>query len=157
MDKTKDSYNLYFDGVITEEHEAKYHEQIEKHNLDTRLLGVLKQHYNFTTTNSYNEHKTLLWILWVTLKGYAVTIFFSEDAHPAGCEFQAKVDFFVDRSGSFEYELKNNLWIHEDEPMLDECKERVEKKLVGFGKNKKITGKIAQLTLESFIDAITKS
>ena len=157
MDKTNDSYNLYFDGRIEEDHEARIAEQLEEHNLDTTLVGVIKQHYNFTTTNSYKEHRILLWLLWQTLESYAVTIFFAEDPHPAGCEYQTKVDFIVHEGGAFEYELKASLWIHEDEPMLDECRERIEKKQPGFETDKKVRGNITQLTLESFIETITKA
>ena len=157
MDKTNDSYNLYFDGRVEADHEARFAEQLEEHNLDTTLVGVLRHHYNFTTTNSYNEHRILLWALWQTLESYAVTIFFTEDPHPAGCEYQAKVDFIVHEGGAFEYELKTSLWIHEDEPMLDECRERIEKKQAGFETDKKVRGNITQLTLESFVETVTKA
>jgi hypothetical protein len=156
MDKTNDSYNFYYDGTIKEDQEARLAELLEEHNLGTVLLGAIRQHYNFTTTNSYNEHKILLWVLWQALASYAVTVFFVEDDHPAGCEYQAKVDFVVHENGAFEYDLKNSLWIHEDEPMLDECKQRIEKKQVGFENDRKVRGNITQLTLESFIEAVTK-
>ncbi|UCG14704.1 MAG: hypothetical protein JSU72_09765 [Deltaproteobacteria bacterium] len=156
MYRTLDSYNLYYDGIIEKTQQNTFGKLIKKHNMNSRFEALLGQHYNYTMASSYGEYKSLLWILWQTLATFAITIFFSEDDHPPGCEYQTKVDFFIDEVGNFEYEVKNNLLIHEDEIMSKTCKERIERKSVAFDKDYKVKRNIEELTLESFIKIITQ-
>lgn len=155
MSRTDDNYNLYFDGLVSEEQENNFKKLTDNHNLASELAGLLKIHHNFRTTNTYDQHKTLLWVLYKTLGPFAITIYFAEEDHPSGCEFQAKVDFYIDAAGNFDYERKNNLFVYEDYKLSDECEERKEQKLVGFEKDCRTKGNIKDMDSESFTKSIT--
>ena len=155
MFKTNDNYNLYFDGVISLDQEASFKKLIDKHQLDVELTNLLKMHHNFTINNSYKLHKSLLWILYDTLGEYAITVFFAEAEHPLGCEYQSKVDFYVDARGNFDYESKNNLFLYDDHESSDECIARIAQKSVGFDKDCRVKGNIKGMDIEAFVESVT--
>jgi hypothetical protein len=86
---------------------------------------------------------------------FAITIFFAENDHPPGCEYRAKVDFYVDATGNFDYELKNHLFIYEDFRLSEKCEERKAQESIGFEKDRRIKGNIREMELETFIKSIT--
>jgi len=155
MFKTDDNYNFYFDGLVSEDQEIKFKKLIDKHKLAPEFINLLKIDFNFRVSNTYDVHKTLIWVLYKILGPFAVTIFFAEDDHPPGCEYQAKVDFYVDASGNFDYELKNHLFIYEDFRLSAECEERKAQKSVGFEKDSRIRGNIREMELGTFIKSVT--
>jgi hypothetical protein len=155
MFKTDDNYNLYYDGRISEEQETNFQTLIMQHQISTEFADLLKKDYNFKISNSYDEHKKLIWILYKTLGLFAISALFAEEAHPPGCEYEAKVDFYIEANGNFEYELKNNLFLYEDYGSSDECKDRIAQKSIGFDKNCRIRGNIGEMDLNDFLRKIT--
>jgi hypothetical protein len=155
MFRTDDNYNLYFDGVVSKDSEANFNKLIEEYQLDAELAALLKRQHNFRIYNSYEEHKMFLWSLYRALGPFAITIFFAEDDHPRGCEYQARVDFYIDGTGNFDYELKNSLFRYEEYELTEECKERIEQKLVGFEEDCRIKGSIGEMNPEAFVKSIT--
>jgi hypothetical protein len=155
MFRTDDNYNLYYDGLISEEQETNFKTLIMKHQISTDFTALLKRDYNFRISNTYGEHKKLIWILYKTLKLFAISALFAEEAHPSGCEYEAKVDFYIEASGNFEYELKNNLFLYEDYGSSDECKDRIARKSIGFDKNCRIRGNMEEMGLNDFVKKIT--
>jgi hypothetical protein len=154
MFKTEDNYNLYFDGMISQAHETNFKELIEKHQLDPKILDLLKINYNFTINDSYSLHQVILWLLYKTLESYAITIIFSETDHPYGCEYQSKVDFYVEANGSFDYELKNSIFFYADSAQSEECKKRIKERSIGFDKDCRVKGNVEAMDLESFVKSI---
>ena len=157
MFKTEDNYNLYFDGMIAQVHEASFKKLIEEHQLDPEILNLLKRHYNFTISDSYNLHQILLWALYRILGSYAITIMFAEVEHPYGCEYQSRVDFYVEANGSFDYELKNSIFLYADSAQSEECKKRIEERSIGFDKDCRVQGNIGAMDLKSFVNSMTSS
>lgn len=155
MHRTDDNYNLYFDGELSKHHQETFKNLIDRNKIAGEFVGLLKREYNCALKNSYNEHKILLWILYKSINSFAITIFFAEDDHPYGCEYQAKVDFCLDESGQFEYELKNHLVLHYGQDFSDACKERIEQKTVGFEADCVRQGNIREMDLEAFIASLT--
>ena len=155
MLKTDDNYNLYYDERVSEDYYTDLKELIEKHQLASEFLALLGNHFNFRIHNTYNDHKKLLWLLYKTLGPFAITILFAEENHPHGCEYQARVDFFVDGSGSFDYELKNSLFLYETKKLSDECEERLAQGSIGFQPDRRINGNLVGMTLETFLEATT--
>jgi hypothetical protein len=155
MFKTDDNYNLYYDGLISEEQETNFKSLIMQNQISTEFGALLKTDYNFNISNTYGEHKKLIWILYKTLKVFALTALFAEEAHPTGCEYEARVDFYVEGRGNFEYELKNNLFLYEDYNSSDECIERIALKSIGFDKNCKIRGNMGEMNVNDFVKDIT--
>jgi hypothetical protein len=64
------------------------------------------------------------------------------------------VDYFVDESGNYEYEMKNHLFKYDSYGMSDECKERVTKGYTGFEKDCKVRGNMGEMQLEPFIRSL---
>ena len=155
MFRTDDNYNLYYDGVISKEEETTFQTLIMQNQIATEFEVLLKTDYNFKISNTYGDHKKLLWILYKTLGSFAISALFAEEAHPPGCEYEARVDFYIEANGNFEYELKNNLFLYDNYESSDECKERIAGKSIGFDKNCRIRGNIKAMDLTDFIAKIT--
>ena len=155
MFRTDDNYNLYYDDVISQEQERDFKSLIGQHQIAIEFAVLLKRDYNFKIYNSYGEHKKLIWILYRTLGPFAITALFAEEAHPPGCEYEVRVDFYVEANGNFEYELKNNLFLYEDYGSSEECKERIARKSIGFDKNCRIRGNMEEMDLNDFVKKIT--
>jgi hypothetical protein len=155
MFKTDDNYNLYFDGALSQDHKKNLEKLIHEYQLDPKFINLLKRQYNFRIYNSYNLHKILLWVLYEALGPYAITIFFAEIEHPAGCEYQSRVDFYLDLNGNFDYELKNSLFLYAEHDSSDECKERIDQKLIGFDKDCRVRGNISASDLETFVKSLS--
>jgi len=132
MLRTDDNYNLYYDGIVSREQETNFKTLIMRHQITTEFETLLKRDYNFRIPNTYGEHKKLIWILYKTLGLFAISALFAEEAHPPGCEYEARVDFYIEANGNFEYELKNKLFLYEDYGSSDECKDRIARKSIGF-------------------------
>lgn len=154
MFRTDDNYNLYYDGTVSGGQETEFRKLIEEHQLSPEFMELPKRDYNFRINNSYNDHKRLLWIFYKVFGSFAITIFFAEEEHPPGCEYQVRVDYFVDERGNYEYERKNHLFQYDDSGMSKECKERIEKGLTGFEKNCDVRGNMGQMQLEPFIRSL---
>jgi hypothetical protein len=157
MFKTDDNYNLYYDGVISQDQEAKFRKLIQDYQLQPNLVDLVKRHHNLRVSNSFDSHRILLWSLYEVLKSYAITIFFAEVEHPSGCEYQSRVDFFVDIGARFDYELKNSLYIYGDYDPSDECKERIKQKSIGFDQDCRVKGNIDGMDSDTFVNSITLS
>jgi hypothetical protein len=157
MFKTDDNYNLYYDGTISGDQETAFQTLIEEHQLSAEFAELLKRDFNFRIKNSYDDHKKLLWIFYKVFGSFAITIFFAEEEHPHVCEYQAKVDYFVDENGNYEYEIKNSLFRYDNYEMSDECNERIEKGSTGFEKDCKVRGNMGEVQLEPFIRNLTAS
>ena len=155
MFRTDDNYNLYYDGTASRDQETAFQELIEEHQLSGEFTELLKRDFNFKINNSYDDHKKFLWIFYKVFGSFAITIFFAEEEHPHGCEYQARVDYFVDESENYEYEMKNHLFRYDSYGMSDECKERIEKGSTGFEKDCKVRGNMGQMQLEPFIRSLT--
>ena len=150
MFKTEDNYNLYFDGVVSQDHIAVLEELVRKHELQPEFINLVKRDHNFRIHHSYNRHRSLLWVLYKTLGPYAITIFFAELEHPRGCEYQSRVDFYVEVNGRFEYELKNSLFLYADYDGSEECQGRIEERSMGFDEDRIVRGNIQEMDLETF-------
>ena len=155
MFRTDDNYNLYYDGVISKEEETTFQTLIMQNQIATEFEVLLKTDYNFKISNTYGDHKKLLWILYKTLGSFAISALFAEEAHPPGCEYEARVDFYIEANGSFEYELRNNLFLYEDYGSSEECRDRIARKSIGFDKNCRIRGNMGEMALNDFIAKIT--
>lgn len=155
MFRTDDNYNLYYDGAISGDQETAFQTLIAENQLSSEVTELLQRHYNFRIKNAYEDHRKLLWVLYKTLGPFAVTILFAEEEHPHGCEYQARVDFYVDASGSFDYELKNNLFLYETKNLSDECEERLAQKSIGFEADRRIKGNLMGMDLETFLGRTT--
>ena len=158
MFRTGDNYNLYYDGLISEEQETNLKSLIMQHQKSTDFAALLKRDYNLKIFNTYGEHKKLIWILCKTLGVLALSALFAEEIHPTGCEYKARVDFFIEASGNFEYELKNNLFLYEDYGFWEECKERIALKSIGCDKNCRIRGNMGNMgsmDINDFVKKIT--
>ncbi|UCG21490.1 MAG: hypothetical protein JSU80_02560 [Deltaproteobacteria bacterium] len=155
MFRTDDNYNLYYDGLISDEQETNFKTLIVQHQIPTEFAALLKRDYNFKISNTYDEHRKLIWILYKILGLFAISALFAEEAHPPGCEYEAKVDFYIEANGNFEYELKNNLFLYEDYGSSDECKDRIARKSIGFDKNYRIRGNMGEMDLDDFVKKIT--
>ena len=155
MHRTDDNYNLYFDGELSKDHQESFEKLIDQHDMDSEFLNLLGRNHNFAMKNTYNQHKKLLWTLYKSIRSFAVTIFFAEYDHPYGCEYQAKVDFYLDEIGRFEYELKNNLFFYDGQKLSDECKERREQRAPGFEADYVRKGNIREMDLEAFVASVT--
>jgi hypothetical protein len=155
MFRTDDNYNLYYDGVVSKEQETNFKTLIMQHQIATEFAALLKRDYNFKISNTYGEHKKLIWILYKTLGLFAISALFAEEAHPPGCEYEARVDFYIEANGNFEYELKNNLFLYEDYGSSDECKDRIARKSIGFDKNCRIRANMGKMDLNDFVAKIT--
>lgn len=155
MFKTEDNYNLYFDGRVSQNHEANFKKLIQQNQLDPELINLPKQQHNLRIYDSYKLHKVLLWILYEVLGPYAITIFFAEVEHPRGCEYQCRVDFYLGVNRRYDYELKNTLFLYEDHGLSDEYKRRVEKKSFGFDRDCRHKGEISGMDLETFVKTLT--
>jgi hypothetical protein len=138
MFRADDDYNLSYDGLISEEQETNFQSLIMEHQMSTGFEAFLKTDYNSTIHNTYDEHKKLIWILYESLGIFALSALFAEEAHPTGCEYEARVDFYIEASAHFEYELKNNLFLYEDYGSSHECIERIALKSIGFDENCRI-------------------
>jgi hypothetical protein len=154
MFRTDDNYNLYYDETISGDQETAFQKLIEEHQLSPEFTELLKRDYNFQIKNSYDDHKKLLWIFYTVFGSFAVTIFFAEEEHPPGCEYQARVDYFVDESGNYEYEMKNHLFQYGTYGISDECNERIEKGTIGFENDCKVKGSMREMQLESFLKSL---
>lgn len=75
--------------------------------------------------------------------------------HTESLTYEAKVDFVVEASGNFEYELKNNLFLYEDYGSSQECKKRILLKAIGFDKNCRIRGNMGDMDINDFVKKIT--
>ena len=155
MFRTEDNYNLYFDGVISQNNRAIMAKLIQQHQLDMEVIKLVDRHHNFRIHDSYSSHRILLWILYEALGVYAITIFFAELEHPPGCEYQSRVDFYVAGNGSFDYELKNSLFTYAERDLSDECKERIEQESIGFDKDCRVRGNMRRMDLETFEKSIS--
>ena len=155
MFRTNDNYYLYYDEIVSEEHYTNLKELINEHQLSSEFPALLGKHFNFTIHNTYNDHRKLLWVLYQTLGPFAVTILFAEEEHPHGCEYQARVDFYVDASGSFDYDLKNSLFQYETKKLSDECEERLAQKSIGFEVDGRIKGNLMGMDLKTFLGKTT--
>ena len=155
MFRTEDNYNLYFDGVISQNNRAIMAKLIQQHQLDMEVIKLVDRHHNFRIHDSYSSHRILIWILYEALGVYAITIFFAELEHPPGCEYQSRVDFYVAGNGSFDYELKNSIFLYTDSAQSEECKQRIEERSIGFDKDCRVKGNIEAMDLESFVNSIT--
>lgn len=155
MFRTDDNYNLYYDGVVSKDQETNFKRLIEQQEIATEFTELLKKHHNFGISNTYGAHKKLIWALYETLGSFAITILSAEEVHPHGCEYQVKVDFYIEANGNFEYELKNNLFLYDDYGPSDECKERIARKLIGFDKDCRVKANIKGMDLNNFIRKIT--
>ena len=154
MFKTEDNYNLYFDGRVSQNHEANFKKLIQKNQLDPELVNLPGRQHNVRIYDSYKHHRVLLWALYEVLGPYAITIFFAEVEHPHGCEYQCRVDFYVGVNKRYDYELKNSLFLHEDHRLSDECKRRVEKKSFGFDPDCRHKGDMSGLNMEAFVKSV---
>jgi len=154
MFETDDNYNLYYDGVVSEDQENEFKELINEYEMSGEFLNLLERHYDFRITNTYNDHKKLIWVLYKTLGSFAITIFFAEHEHPPACEYQAKADFYVEPNGNFEYELKNQVFIYDDVESSAECQERVARKSIGFDKDFRSKGNVRGMDLKDFTASI---
>ncbi len=155
MFRTEDNYNLYFDGTISAENESNFKKLLAEYELAPEFANLLTRQHNFRIYNSYNEHKTLLWVLYEILGQFAITLFFAEADHPHGCEYQSRVDFFIDAGGKFHYELKNSIFMYEDYEVSTECKERIEQGSVGFDTDCSIKDAIQGMDVKTFVKRIT--
>ena len=155
MFRTDDNYNLYYDGEISQEQETNFKTLIKQHQIAAEFAVLLHKDYNFMISNTYGEHKKLIWILYHTLGPFAISAIFAEEVHPPGCEYEARVDFYVEANGNFEYELKNNLFLYDDYVSSDECKERIALNSIGFDKNCRIGGNIGSMDLHDFVKKVT--
>lgn len=155
MFRTDDNYNLYYDGTVSGDQETEFRKLVGEYQLPPEFTALLKRDYNFQINNSYDDHKKLLWIFHKVFGSFAITIFFAEEEHPPGCEYQARVDFFVDERGNYEYERKNHLFRYDNYGMSDECNDRVEKGSTGFEKDCKIRGILGKMQLEPFIRSLS--
>ena len=155
MFRTDDNYNLYYDGSVSQEQETNFKTFIMQHQIAAQFAVLLQRDYNFNISNTYGEHQKLIWILYQTLGPFAISAIFAEKDHPPGCEYEARVDFYVEANGNFEYELKNNLFLYDDYGSSDECKERIAQNSIGFDKNCRIRGNIREKDLADFVKKIT--
>lgn len=155
MFSTDDNYNLYYDGAISGDQEIAFQALIAEHQLSPEFTELLKRQYNFRIKNSYNDHKKLLWIFYKVFNSFAITIFFAEEEHPHGCEYQSRIDYFVDERGNYEYEMKNILFRYDTYEMSGECSERIEKGSIGFDKDCKVRGRMGEMQLELFLKSLT--
>ena len=155
MLRTDDNYNLYYDGAVSKEQETNFTTLIGQHQMATEFAALLKRDYNFKISNTYGEHRKLIWILYKILGLFAISAFFAEEDHPPGCEYEARVDFYIEANGDFEYELKNNLFLYEDYGSSDECKDRIARKSIGFDKNCTIRGNMEEMDLPDFVKKVT--
>ena len=155
MFRTDDNYNLYYDERVSEDHYTSLKELIGEYQLSSEFPALLGNHFNFTIHNTYNDHRKLLWVLYNVLGPFALTILFAEEEHPHGCEYQARVDFYVDASGSFDYELKNSLFLYETKNLSEECDERLTQKSIGFEIDRRIKGNLGGMDLETFLEKTT--
>ena len=155
MFKTDDNYNLYYDERVSEDHYSSLKELIEENQLSSELLALLGNHFNFRIHNTYSDHRKFLWALYKTLGPFAITILFAEEEHPHGCEYQARVDFYVDAGGGFDYELKNSLFLYETKKLSDECEERLAQKTTGFDIDRRIKGNLVGMDLDKFLEETT--
>jgi hypothetical protein len=154
MFSTDDNYNLYYDGVVSKEQEASFKTLVMQHQIATEFAVLLKKDYNFNISNTYDEHKRLIWILYRTLGPFGLSAIFAEKVHPPGCEYEARVDFYVEAKGNFEYELKNKLFLYDDYGSSDECQERIARESIGFDKNCRIRGNMGGMDLTDFVRKI---
>jgi hypothetical protein len=155
MFRTADNYNLYYDGLVSEEQETNLKSLIMQHQISTEFAALLKRDYNFKILNTYGEHQKLVWILYKILGVFALSALFAEEPHPTGCEYEARVDFYIEASGNFEYELKNNLFLYDDYGSSDECIERIALKSIGFDENCRIRGNMGEMDVSDFVKKIT--
>ena len=155
MLRTDDNYNLYYDGAVSPEQETNFKALIRQHQVATEFAVLLQRDYNFNISNTYGEHGKLLWILYQTLGPFAISAIFAEEVHPPGCEYEARVDFYVEANGNFEYELRNNLFLYDDYGSSDECQERIARNSIGFDKNCRIRGNMRGMELTDFVKKIT--
>lgn len=155
MYRTDDNYNLYYDGTISGDQETAFQTLIAEHQLSLKFTELLKRHHDFRIKNSYDGHKKLLWILHKVFGSFAITIFSAEEEHPLGCEYQSKVDYFVDENGNYEYEMKNSLFKYDNYEMSDECNERIAEGAAGFEKDCKLRGNMGEMQLEPFAKSLT--
>ena len=155
MFRTDDNCSLYYDGAVSPEQETNLKSLIGQHQIATQFAVLLKRDYNFKISNTYGEHQKLIWILYQTLGPYAISAIFAEEVHPPGCEYEARVDFYVEAKGNSENELKNNLFLYDDYGSSDECKERIARNSIGFDKNCRIRGNMRGMELTDFVKKIT--
>lgn len=155
MFRTDDNYNLYYDERVSQDLYTDLKKLIEEHQLTSEFLALLGNHFNFSMHNTYSDHRKFLWVLYQTLGPFAITILFAEENHPHGCEYQARVDFLVDGSGSFDYELKNSLFLYETRKLSDACEERIARGSIGFEPDLKMKGNLATIDLEAFLATTT--
>jgi len=155
MFETDDNYNLYYDGVVTEGQVTEFKELVKEYEISGEFLALLKRQYDFGISNTYNNHKKLIWVLYKTLGSFAITIFFAEHEHPPACEYQAKADFYVEANGNFEYELQNQIFMYDNVESSAECEERIARGSIGFDKDLKIKGNIQGMDLTDFTTSIT--
>ena len=78
MFRTDDNYNLYYDGVVSKEQEKNFKALLVQHQIATEFATLLKRDYNFRISNSYGEHKKLIWVLYKTLGLFAISALFAE-------------------------------------------------------------------------------
>ena len=155
MFRTDDNYNLYYDGVISAEQETTCETLIVQHKITAEFAGLLKRDYNFTISDTYRDHKKLIWILYEILGPFAISALFAEQDHPPGCEYEARVDFYIEANGTFEYELKNKLFLYDNYGSSEECQKRIAQKSTGFDKDCRIRGNIGGMDLPDFIKHVT--
>jgi len=156
VNRKEETYNLDFDGRITGEHKGKFRKLIEKHQLNSNFIGLLKKPHNLVTSDSYGEYKTLLWILYETLETFSIRILFIEDCVPEGCKFRSNADFCVDENGNFKFEFKNQLVIHETLELSADCREQLKEKSETYEKDSKITGNIRGIDFRTFLERTTR-
>ena len=155
MFRTDDNYNPYYDGLISKEQESNLKNLIMQHQISTEFATLLKRDYNFKIFNKCGEHKKLIRILYKILGVFALSALFAEELSPTGCEYEARVNFYIEESGNFAYELKNNLFLYDDYGSSEKCNERIALKSIGFDKNCKIRGNMGDMDINDFVKKIT--
>ena len=155
MLRTDDNYNLYYEGVISTEQETDFKTLIMQHHLATEFAVLLKKNYNLMISDTYGEHRKLIWVLYQILGHFVLSALFAEKVHPPGCEYEARIGFSVEANGNFAYELKNKLFLYDTYQFLEECKKRIARKSIGFDKNCRITSNIKKMDVLDFVAKIT--
>ncbi len=75
MFRTDANYNLYYDGVVSEDLENNFRALLNEYQLSGEFSGLLKTHHNFRLYNFYSEHHRLIWIPCKILGTFTITIF----------------------------------------------------------------------------------
>lgn len=75
MFRTDANYNLYYDGVVSEDLENNFRALLNEYQLSGEFLGLLETHHNFRLYNFYSEYHRLIRIPCKILGTFTIIIF----------------------------------------------------------------------------------